>query len=368
MSEIKEIGKVTNVVQMVGTLKEMNIELRENVKKILFYGDSKRKEVITRAYVKSAWDKPSFLIEVNGQDIEVDMYGLGFGIGEAVLKDDGTLDEEKQHQNFKKLDKIANFLPASECKKEGDIPTRVIVEGYVYENNFVTQDKEFGHKPVIMANKISHSSVPDTDKCDCAISGVIRTMKHEMSKENDGEETGRLMIDFYYFDSKKNIAPFPLVVEEDLAEAVEELYKPGDSVKLYYEILSRRVGGRQKQTDGGFGRREANITTGYTITEYSVFKGTDAYEEEDAQFISIEQVKEAMKARDLMIETKIADYIKRQEEKKKEGSEPKASPKGAAKGRAAAAGVGRRNVEDEAPFDKDGSAEDVATSDPSFPF
>jgi hypothetical protein len=366
MSEIKEIGKVTNVIQMVGTLKEINIELKEEHSKRLFYGEGKSKDVVSRAYVKTDWKTPSFLIEVNGRDIEVDMYGLDFGVGEAVLKDDGSVDTEKTNKNFKSLETISKFIPKSDCK-EDEKPTRVIVEGYIKENNFVTQEKEFGFKTVVMANKISHTSVPDEDKCDCAISGVIRSMKHEMSKENEGEETGRLLIDFYYFDSKKNIAPFPMVVESDLAEAVEEIYKPGDSCKLYYEILSKRIGGRQKSSEGGFGRRDANITTGYVVTEFSVFKGNDPFEEEDAQFLSIEQVKEAMKARDLMIETKIADYIKKQKEKSENaGKETKTSPKGAAKGRAAAAGVGRRNVEDEAPFDKDGSEE--ITKDPSFPF
>ena len=82
-----------------------------------------------------------------------------------------------------------------------------------------------------------------------------------------------------------------------------DLYKNGDSVKLEYDVTTRQIGGGTKAVkSGGFGSKESKIVSGFTITEYNVFRGDEPFEEENQYFIPLDTMKSAMKAREVMIE------------------------------------------------------------------
>ena len=90
---------------------------------------------------------------------------------------------------------------------------------------------------------------------------------------------------------------------------------------MYYEIITKQVGVK-KPTTGGFGRRESHMVSGFSVTEYSVFRGDEAFDEENEYYINPEDMKQALNERDI----KIDNMVKTAKENK---DKPKSSPKGA---------------------------------------
>ncbi|MEG1648243.1 MAG: hypothetical protein RR325_05790, partial [Bacilli bacterium] len=70
-------------------------------------------------------------------------------------------------------------------------------------------------------------------------------------------------------------------------------------------VLQVQIGGDNTVKEGHFGRRESNITMGFTITEFNVFGGDPKLDEENDKFIEMESMKELLKERDILIASKI---------------------------------------------------------------
>lgn len=179
----------------------------------------------------------------------------------------------------------------------------------------------------VMAFGMTSSGVSDDDSADAEISGVIKSIAHEVRGD---DETGRLNVELISFGYNGIAEPFKFVVEEDLANDFESFYDLGASVKIYYEITTRQVGTVRTESSGGFGRRNAKIVSGYTVTEYSVFRGDEPFDEESEYYVDVDTVKNALQARDIMIANKIADAVKRASEDKK----PTTNLKGSSNGKA----------------------------------
>jgi hypothetical protein len=141
---------------------------------------------------------------------------------------------------------------------------------------------------------MSSTSVPDEDFAEGKISGIIKSIKNETRGE-DEEETGRLAVDFWIINYDDTTSPFPLVVEEDIAEGFENTYDSGDSVILDFDITSRQVGGKKAES-AGFGRKASKIVGGLSITEYSVFDGEPAFDDESEYYIDEDVFKTMLKA------------------------------------------------------------------------
>lgn len=314
MSEVKEIKQSANRTQVVGTLKEMNLQ-QETKELDLSYGD-KKKKVTCEVIGKKDWSNPMFLVEVNGQDVGVEM----FGASEKKLDENGKIVDNKR---FKALQTILNtYVPKIDCKGE-DKPTRVQFDGGLSENSYVKDGEDFKAFTQITAFKGTHNGVPDEDYAKGEITGIIKNILPEVRVVNEEEiETGRSKIEFYYFDRNANTFPVNFVVEPELADDLSGFYEVGDSCKLYYDIVVKQVGGSKPVTSGGFGKREA-VTTGFNITEYSIVGGDDKFEEESEYFIEIDQMKEALNARQIMMDTKIEEAKKKAESPKEKKADPK---------------------------------------------
>lgn len=288
---MEKVKQSINQVQIIGTLKEMNLE---EVEKEVTIGD---KKVFCKQIGKKEFKNPMFLVDVNGEDIGVDF----FPANEKKLDEHGNLvDNDK----FKALQTVLNtYVPKS---KNAENPTRVKIDGSIKENGYVDKNTfEWKSYSQINGFRITSTNVPETDVADCEISGVIKNIAHEYRGDSE-EETGRLKVDFLYVDYTGNIFPITFVVEEDLASDFEGFYEAGESVKLYYEVAVKHIG-HKKTTSGGFGRRESNIVSGFSVTEYSIFRGDDHFEEENDYYISVDTVKKLLEERDIMIENKIKE-------------------------------------------------------------
>ena len=323
MSDVKTS---INKVQVVGTLLEMN--LMEETKEVALKGaNGVEKKVTCRSIGKKEFKNPTFLVEVEKKDedgnvVSTSNVGIDFySIAEKKLDEHGNIVDNPR---FKSMETVfETYLPKVNCKSD-EKPTRVKIDGSLRENGYVDKNTyEWKSFSVVNGFSITSSSVPEEDIADCEISGIIRTIIPETKGEN-AEETGRLKVELWSFDGLGAITPTTLIVEEDLADAFQDYYERGQSVKVYYEILSKQIGAK-KVTTGGFGRRESKAVSGYTVTEYSVFRGDDPFEEENEYFITTEKVKDAMDEREIMIANKIKDA----KENKGANSTPKPSPKGA---------------------------------------
>lgn len=310
MSEIK--ASINNA-QVIGELLEMNLE--EITKEVTLKGaNGVEKKVTCQQMAKKEFKNPMFLVDVKGNAIGVDF----FPASEKKLDENGQIID---NPNFKSLKTVLeNYIPKSNAK-DGEVPTRVKIDGILSANEYVNKDTyEFKSITQVNGFRITSTGVPEEDSADCEISGIIRSIIPETKGEN-AEETGRLKVELYTFNRNAETTPFTFIVEADLADDFNSFYEAGQSVKLYYEIITKQVGVK-KPTTGGFGRRESHMVSGFSVTEYSVFRGDTAYEEESEYYINPEDMKQALNERDI----KINNMVKTAKENK---DKPKSSPKGA---------------------------------------
>lgn len=310
MSEIK--ASINNA-QVIGELLEMNLE--EITKEVTLKGaNGVEKKVTCQQMAKKEFKNPMFLVDVKGNAIGVDF----FPASEKKLDENGQLID---NPNFKSLKTVLeNYIPKNNAK-DGEVPTRVKIDGILSANEYVNKDTyEFKSITQVNGFRITSTGVPEEDSADCEISGIIRSIIPE-TKGEDAEETGRLKVELYTFNRNAETTPFTFIVESDLADDFNSFYEAGQSVKLYYEIITKQVGVK-KPTTGGFGRRESHMVSGFSVTEYSVFRGDEAFDEENEYYINPEYMKQALNERDI----KINNMVKTAKENK---DKPKSSPKGA---------------------------------------
>lgn len=302
-----EIKQSINSVQIVGTLKEINAKVEE--KEVTIKKGNVEKKVTCNQISKKEFSNPMFVIEVNGNDIGVDY----FPTAEKKLDDDNKIVDNPRYKSLETI--INTYIPKS---KDAENATRVKVDGNLRLNEYANKEYKWTSFQVVNGFAMTSTGVPEEDVADAEFSGVLYNVAPEMVGE---KETDRLIATICTFDNQGVVSPMKLTIPSDLAEDFNEFYEIGDNAQFSYEITTKLVGTPKPQQSGGFGKRESKIVRGFNVTEFLFFYGSDRFEEENELFISPSVVKEAMDARNIMIEKKI-------EEKKNEGSTT-SSPKGA---------------------------------------
>lgn len=336
MAEVKKIVKSKNFIQLSGTLLETNLVVEENVKAQAWSNkDGKMKDINCDIVKKKEFKNPSMLIECSPTDDEgniigtyqlgVDFNGIGFGVTSKQF--DRETDKIIDNDNFKGILTVIDKYVTRKDAKEGEEATKVFIKSASLSPNEYA-DKEGNYKvyiPTISTYNVTSSGVPESDICEGNATGIIRAIKDEMYND---EETGRLKIDFYMFDNKGETFPIEFTVEKDLADDFKDFYSAGVSCKVYFDVLTRQVGTTKVVANGGFGRRETHTTSGFTMTEYSIFKGEEPFEEEHENFVGKAEMKKAMESRTITIEQKCKtakDKADKPKDAKKGGLGTKAS-------------------------------------------
>ena len=286
MSEERNIKRSINNVQIVGTLKEINLEYDDTVV-------NKNNPKLKGAIVTTDFKNPSITIDVDGAEVGVYFYPTY-----KKREKDGKLED---NGNFKSLERIVSG--------EIGLGTRILVNGMLAENGYVNDQNEYKSYIRVNAFSVSTSNVPDENSTDSRISGIIRNIKKETVTRNDETtETGRLNVEFYFVanDSTSGLSAIPinLIVPSDLADDFEDMYSAGDNVIFDYEIASRTVGGA-KRSAHKFGNRDTKMTSGFTVQEFSIFGGDDALDDENEYFIEKSEIKKLLDDRRIMIDAKI---------------------------------------------------------------
>jgi hypothetical protein len=313
MVEEKKIKKSKNFIQVSGVLLETNLTIEENVKAQAWsVKEGKMKDITCDVVKKKEFKNPSLLIECSPKNedgevigtyqLGVDFNGIGFGVTSKQF--DRETDKIVDNDNFKGIKTVMENYVTRKDAKEGEEATKVFIKSAsLSPNEYVDKDFNFkSYLPTISTYNVTSSGIPENDICEGHATGIIRAIKDEMYNE---EETGRLKIDFYMFDYKGETFPVELTVEKDLADDFKDLYEAGASCKLYFDVLTRQVGAKKVTSNGGFGRRDTHTTSGFSVTEYSVFKGEEPFEEENESYVGKAEMKKAMEGRNITIEQKI---------------------------------------------------------------
>lgn len=338
MSEVKEIKKSENKVQIVGEMSELN--LKDEVKDTTIRKNGKEVKVkcgvIEKADYKSG---ASMTIKVEPKDEDGNVrYSETVGINFYPIK------EKKLDENGNVVDN--SFYKSMQTIMNYEKGTRVRVDGSLIANEYASskdgKNYDYHSIPQVNAFIVSSTAVPENDMAEGYITGVIRQIVPETRGE-EATETGRLKVELFYFDNKGATTPNTFIVTKEFAEPFTDLYENGQSVQLNYEIVSHQTNGGAKKSKAAFGR-ESNVTSGYTVTEYQIVGGDAPFEEENEHYVSMQQMKDAMTARQNLIDTTI-------DNKKKEDAE-NAGGKTAKKGLGRPSNVSKSATDDqeELPF------------------
>lgn len=131
----------------------------------------------------------------------------------------------------------------------------------------------------------------------------IQSIVPEMGKDTDGEmtETGRLKITGWV-PTYNGIEPVDLIVPEDLADACENTYEPGQTVEFYGDIINNSIE-EIIEKPVAFGKPKKEVHRTY-VNELVVTGGSDAYEDEEGDHVpyDADAIKGAIADRNAAIE------------------------------------------------------------------
>ena len=131
----------------------------------------------------------------------------------------------------------------------------------------------------------------------------IQSIVPEMGKDADGEmtETGRLKITGWV-PTYNGIEPVDLIVPEDLADACENTYEPGQTVEFYGDIINNSIE-ETIEKPVAFGKAKKEVRRTY-VNELIVTGGSDAYEDEEGDHVpyDADAIKGAIADRNAAIE------------------------------------------------------------------
>lgn len=276
MSEERKIKSI-NQVEIVGTLVEVGNFVFDAEKK------NSSNPKIVGAFTKTNFNKPVFVIDVNGQKI-----GASPLPTYKYTEKDGKIVENPR---FKAMETVLNY----------EIGTRVKLDGSISVGNpYLSKTGKIIESVDVRMNRITSTGVPSDDYAQAKVSGVIKSIKPETTGSDD-EETGRLAVDFYLYDDYYNsVSPVELIVEnvdenDETVENFEDAFENGDCVVFDADIVSRRVGGNNVESKGFGTRKKSKIVNGYTKTEFSIFDG-DTIDDESSYYIDEDTFKTLFKA------------------------------------------------------------------------
>lgn len=282
------IKKSINSVQIVGTLKEINLS-REGVAKRQIGRKGSEKTVDCNRISKTEFKNPAFVIEVNGNPVEVD---VSWGVDEKYIDKDGNVADNPK---YKTLETILSTYVVGE--------TRVKVDGSLAPNEYVAQDgewKEYVQKIELFT--MTSTNVPSDDYAEGSISGIIGGRTPIIVNE---EETGKIKLAMQTFNYAGALVPMTFVVPADLADAFEDMYETNSQAKLDFAVVTVQHGAKTTEPTG-FGRKSKRVA-GYTTTEFQVIGGDEPFEEENEYFVNDDDRANAYEERQVMIARRKAD-------------------------------------------------------------
>lgn len=273
MTEQKQLRELQNDIKIVGTLKEVNLEIGQNKK------DPTKTQIIGDIVITQE-DK------VNNR------------VNEHVIK----LFAFKSGKLFKGYETILRDFEAAEA---AGITTRVIATGNINENMYFTDGnlKQFNQLRGLFINRIDEKMLlkDPTLNHDSAVAQLeILVNGVRPVTDKDGIETGEYNVYGYTVGYKNSVHNLhDVIVGEDLADVITEHYEPGATGKLtfainnYVELEEAAEEPEFAPEDGGFGV-QVDISSGpikrykrelRVIGGFPAYFDDKAYDEDEIKFI-----------------------------------------------------------------------------------
>ena len=286
-----------NTVDVIGRVKEVNLELgttrdgKENIKGNVV--------VLVEENVNG---------ELRSHDIRVRVYSNKF-------KRDGNINGlytgyETVMNEYKSIADVGD-------KKEADL---VHVQGLLELNEYISQDGTKRSSNQVSGKFFKRITTDEVKrgrgpKAVATVEAVVEGIKDDL--DSDGLPSGKKIlkgfnVDFFgeLRENSKPIIPFEAVVEENLADAFENLYDVGDTGKFSLKInnYAEEATEEDVQEVSGFGSTEglSEVKRNF-VNNLEVIGGTEAYQEPRAY--NDEQIAEAKEWRKKALESLESGYV-----------------------------------------------------------
>lgn len=208
------------------------------------------------------------------------------------------LDDNGKHKGNRSYEGIAALV---------DAPTGTTIDLNLRAERF----NDYVNKRNVLVNA-DEISVTDAKICDPEaehmyegkVEGVIYNIRPEIVGDS---ETGRLIVTFVGVGYGQKALPHVYYVDADNADGFEQVYNVGDCTTLDIEMVTNTYGA-PKTTSTGWGKRRAEVNSGFTRNEWTIFNGDDPYDEEridkkgNKLHIALADIKNLMEARAIMLE------------------------------------------------------------------
>lgn len=187
-----------------------------------------------------------------------------------------------------------------------------ITAGSVGLNEYYGQDGKLKSFPQLKTNFVNRVKADEehVPRAEFEVELFVKSISPEM--RND-DETGRVKLEGLVPLYGGKIIPFTFVVNEDGSDYVDSTYEPGDTVKVYGDIINYKEK-KEIEEEVAFGKPKKKITY-KTVREYLVTGGSEPYEEENEKAYDNESIKKALTEREVFL-----DGLKKKKEEKEKGN------------------------------------------------
>lgn len=344
----KEIENSANQYELVGTVSEYNLTLKQNKQKVKVDGEENeinssilygtivtdvngvaiKNNVLVSKFTKGGDEKKSFkgLCTIAGIEYDKDTYSFG----ERPLKPtiDGVTTIIPRDAKTKEEHKVQNHKG---CGKEAD---RVRIVGQTDRDEYLNKDASdlvVGKK--LSVGNVSTQNIPSEDKATFDIGGCVYAINDEY--DNQGATTGRKLVDLVnigFFGG--NV--FTLIVpnEWEVGEGEDkqtlkvqdflDFVKLGQTITAHGDIEGHTFGRTVDTTEKKSFGQKSEIKGGFTVVEWTL-KGADIETPYDT-----EDIKQIKKEYDIYLDTAYKQKLEQQKEynAKKNSGGAKSSSKG----------------------------------------
>lgn len=275
--QVKVLKEGVNVVTVVGTLVEKNLEETS-------YTNSEGKVI---EQIKGS-------ISVRTGEHEVH---------QVRLRSNKFTNAGKENSLYKGYQTInTEFVSVADVANNPELtPTQVRVNGKLTTNEYYGQDEKLKQYQQIegkFVNRLTDKDDP-TPRATFEVEVFVSKTKSETDRYKDGEETGRAIVESY-IPTYTAIAPYNFAVVEQGADFFITEIQKGQTIKVYGQIVNKRVE-TVKLVESGFGDPIEEKSVSYT-TESLISNASVPYEEDNAKAFDATQINERLVKREVYLE------------------------------------------------------------------
>lgn len=233
---------------------------------------------------------------------------------------------------------IDEYLSVAKVGREQADKVRV-TQGKIDVNEYFGEDEKLKSFPQLKTNFVNRLNPTDefNPRAEFEAEIFVKSVVPEM--KND-EETGRVKVNAIIPLFGGKVIPFEFMVVEEGAEFVTDNYEVGSTARVFGKIVNFKEV-KETEVEVAFGKPQKKIST-KTVREYLITAGNEAYEEDNVNRYTIEQIQQAMVERET--------YLAELKNKKNDGAKKEENKGFGSKGSTGTGSSGEKKQKKELPF------------------